>query len=126
MTDTTNKYPYEIETPLDRRAMTIDILAGEVERKNKHIKYWKEKAYYHRDKCVEFQKANEDLQTDWNSVDAICDQKTFEIRALKERIGELENDSQMLGEELAELQTKKKEKTESKKKTNGKAAENKF
>ncbi len=35
-----NKYPHEIETPLDRRAMTIDILAGELERKNKSIKYF--------------------------------------------------------------------------------------
>ena len=62
MTDTTNKYPYEIETPLDRRAMTIDILAGEIERKNKSIKYWKEKAYYHRDYAEKFQEENIELK----------------------------------------------------------------
>jgi predicted nucleic acid-binding Zn-ribbon protein len=38
-----NKYPYEIETPLDRRAMTIDILAGELERKNKNTAAWRKK-----------------------------------------------------------------------------------
>ena len=62
MTDTTNKYPYDIETPLDRRAMTIDILAGEIERKNKSIKYWKEKAYYHRDYAEKFQEENIELK----------------------------------------------------------------
>jgi len=38
-----NKYPSEIETPLDRRAMTIDILAGEIERKNNTIIAWRKK-----------------------------------------------------------------------------------
>ena len=67
------KLPSEIETPLDRRAMTIDILAAEIERKNRTIKSWR-----------------------------------IRVDELKERISELENDSQMLGEELAEMQTKKK------------------
>ena len=35
------KLPSEIETPLDRRAMTIDILAAEIERKNRTIKAWR-------------------------------------------------------------------------------------
>jgi|MDSZ01.1.fsa_nt_gb septal ring factor EnvC (AmiA/AmiB activator) len=67
------KLPSEIDTPLDRRAMTIDVLASEIERKNRTIKAWRIK----------------------------CDE-------LEEKIGELENDNQMMGEELAELQTKKK------------------
>ena len=67
------KLPSEIETPLDRRAMTIDILSAEIERKNRTIKSWR-----------------------------------IRVDELKERISELENDSQMLGEELAEMQTKKK------------------
>ena len=37
------KYPSEIETPLDRRAMTIDILAGELERKNRNVAAWRKK-----------------------------------------------------------------------------------
>ena len=37
------KYPFEIDTPLDRRAMTIDILAGELERKNINIAGWRKK-----------------------------------------------------------------------------------
>ena len=37
------KLPSEIETPLDRRAMTIDILAAEIERKNRTIKAWRMK-----------------------------------------------------------------------------------
>ena len=142
-----NKYPYEIETPLDRRAMTIDILAGEIERKNKSIKYWREKAEYHRDKCVEFQKVNEDLQTDWNSVDAICDKKTFEIRALKKEIekyklankynelpevknfyaGRLASHSNVkTTERYAKILDKAESNKRKKKKINGKATENKF
>ena len=35
------KLPSEIDTPLDRRAMTIDILASEIERKNRTIKSWR-------------------------------------------------------------------------------------
>ena len=57
-----NKYPTDIETPLDRRAMTIDILAGEIARKNKSIKYWREKAEYHRDYAVRFQEECEGLE----------------------------------------------------------------
>ena len=37
------KYPSEIETPLDRRAMTIDILAGELERKNRNTAAWRKR-----------------------------------------------------------------------------------
>ena len=37
------KYPPEIETPLDRRAMTIDILAGELERKNRSAGAWRKR-----------------------------------------------------------------------------------
>jgi|TARA_Y100000310_G_C20498192_1_gene722589 hypothetical protein len=37
------KLPSEIETPLDRRAMTIDILAAEIERKNRTIKKWRQR-----------------------------------------------------------------------------------
>ena len=54
-----NKYPADIETPLDRRAMTIDILAGEVARKNKSISYWRRRAEEFRDKCEEL---SEDLK----------------------------------------------------------------
>ena len=35
------KLPSEIDTPLDRRAMTIDVLASEIERKNRTIKSWR-------------------------------------------------------------------------------------
>ena len=44
------KLPSEIETPLDRRAMTIDILAAEIERKNRTIKSWRIKFDEMRDK----------------------------------------------------------------------------
>ena len=37
------KYPSEIETPLDRRAMTIDILASELERKNRNVGAWRKR-----------------------------------------------------------------------------------
>ena len=37
------KYPSEIETPLERRAMTIDILAGELERKNRSAGAWRKR-----------------------------------------------------------------------------------
>ena len=81
----TNKYPSEIETPLDRRAMTIDILAGEIVRKNKSITYWRKKAETFLDRCEEF-KTN--------------------IEELHARINELENDCLTLEEKISELKTK--------------------
>ena len=73
------KLPSEIETPLDRRAMTIDILSAEIERKNRTIKSW-------RIKCDELEEKCAGLQDDWNSADAICDKQLFEIRELKKEI----------------------------------------
>ena len=80
-----NKYPYDIETPLDRRAMSIDILTGEIVRKNKTISYWKKKAEEFRDRCDGF--------------------KTH-VEELHERINELENDCITLEEKISELETK--------------------
>jgi len=80
-----NKYPSDIETPLDRRAMTIDIIAGEIMRKNKSITYWREKAEYHRDHAVKFQSESEELH---------------------QRINELENECLTLEEKISELKTK--------------------
>ena len=65
-----NKYPTDIETPLDRRAMTIDILAGEIARKNKSISYWKEKAEYHRDYAVKFQEDLKKVRVQRNTYQA--------------------------------------------------------
>ena len=79
------KYPIDIETPLDRRAATIDILAGVIERNHKHIKYWKEKAFYHRDHAMKFQSETEELH---------------------QRINELENECLSLEEKISELETK--------------------
>ena len=79
------KYPTDIETPLDRRAATIDILAGVIERNHKSIKLWREKAEYHRDHAVKFQSESEELHT---------------------RINELENDCLTLEEKISELKTK--------------------
>ena len=78
-----NKYPYEIETPLDRRAMTIDILAGEVERKNKSISYWRKKAEEFRDRCDGFHKETEELHQRINEPENEC-------LSLEEKISELE------------------------------------
>ena len=80
-----NKYPSDIETPLDRRAMSIDILTGEIVRKNKTISYWKKKAEEFRDRCDGF--------------------KTH-VEELHERINELENDCITLEEKISELKTK--------------------
>ena len=65
-----NKYPYDIETPLDRRAMTIDILAGEVARKNKSISYWRKKAETFLDKCEEFSKDLKKVRVQRNTYQA--------------------------------------------------------
>ena len=52
----------KLDTALERRAVTIDILASEIKRKNQHIKYWREKAEYHRDYAVKFQEECEGLE----------------------------------------------------------------
>ena len=149
-----NKYPYEIETPLDRRAMTIDILAGEIERKNKSIKYWREKAEYHRDKCAEFQKANEELLEENEGISSACarmeencEGKIQQIEALEEEIekyklankydklpevnnfyaGRLASHSNVkTTERYAKILDRAESKSRKKKKKNGKATENKF
>ena len=48
-----NKYPTDIETPLDRRAMTIDILAGELERKNRNVSGWRKRVEELKEKIEE-------------------------------------------------------------------------
>ena len=52
----------KLDTALEKRAVTIDILASEIKRKNQHIKYWREKAEYHRDYAVRFQEECEGLE----------------------------------------------------------------
>ena len=79
-----NKYPTDIETPLDRRAMTIDILAGEIARKNKSIKYWREKAEYHRDYAVKFQEDLRKVRVQRNTYQAQRNELTEEIGRWKE------------------------------------------
>ena len=76
----------KLDTALESRAMTIDILAGEIKRKNQHIKYWREKAEYHRDHAVKFQKEYEEARSDWLNLDSLCDEKVFKIRALEKEL----------------------------------------
>ena len=149
-----NKYPSEIETPLDRRAMTIDIMAGEIERKNKSIKYWREKAEYHRNKAVEFQNANEVLLEENGEISSACarmeencEGKIQQIEALKEEIekyklakkydelpevknfyaGRLASHSNVkTTERYAKILDKAESNKRKKKKINGKATETKF
>ena len=68
------KFPFDIDTPLDRRAATIDILAGELERKNKNTAGWLRK----------FEK------------------QKMEIEELHGRINELENECLTLEEKIYE------------------------
>ena len=97
-----NKYPHEIETPLDRRAMTIDILAGELERKNKSIKYWKEKAYYHRDYAEKFQSETEELHKRINELEKHLDTQNFYSARLTKRAAKKKRSSKNGKEPLLE------------------------
>jgi len=81
-----NKYPTDIETPLDRRAMTIDILAGEIARKNKSIKYWREKAEYHRDYAVKFQEDLKKVRVQRNTYQAQRNELTNECQNLQQEL----------------------------------------
>ena len=115
-----NKYPYEIETPLDRRAATIDILAGELERKNRNIGGW-------RKKVDELKERIEVLETELNDV-------RTEMYSLQARATGL--DKELGRRDYAERIAKKKSgfyegrltesKNRKKKKGNGKETENKF
>jgi len=79
-----NKYPTDIETPLDRRAMTIDILAGEVARKNKSISYWRKKAEAFLDKCEELSGDLKKVRVQRNTYQAQRNELTEEIGRWKE------------------------------------------
>ena len=85
-----NKYPTDIETPLDRRAMTIDILAGEIARKNKSIKYWREKAEYHRDYAVKFQEDLKKVRVQRNTYQAkmngLLDEASLKERSSRKKL----------------------------------------
>ena len=116
-----NKYPYEIETPLDRRAATIDILAGELERKNRNIGGW-------RKKVDELKERIEVLETELNDV-------RTEMYSLQARATGL--DKELANRNYLERQARKKaagfydgrlteSKIRKKKKGNGKETETKF
>ena len=99
-----NKYPYDIETPLDRRAMTIDILAGEIERKNRSIAGWRKRAEELKEKV-------EELSGDLKK--ARVARNTYQAR-----MNELAKDNQNMD---TMLDTAYLEKRNSRKKRNGKA-----
>ena len=108
-----NKYPADIETPLDRRAMTIDILAGEVARKNKSISYWRKKAQTFLDKCEELSGDLKKVRIQRNTYQAQRNELTNECHNLKlEKYGAEQT--------LPKWFTKSKERS-SRKKLNGKA-----
>ena len=70
-----NKYPSDIETPLDRRAMTIDILAGELERKNRNVGAWRKRV--------------EELHTRINELEEEVLTVEEQLRLAKEKSSEL-------------------------------------
>ena len=81
-----NKYPTDIETPLDRRAMTIDILAGEVARKNKSISYWRKKAEAFLDKCEELSGDLKKVRVQRNTYQAQRNELTNECQNLQQEL----------------------------------------
>ena len=99
-----NKYPTDIETPLDRRAMTIDILAGELERKNRHVSGW-------RKRVEELKEKIEELTEDLKKARAARN-------AYQARMNELTEDNRNMD---TMLDTAYLEKRNSRKKRNGKA-----
>ena len=81
-----NKYPADIDTPLDRRAKTIDILAGEVARKNKSISYWRKKAETFLDKCEELSGDLKKVRVQRNTYQAQRNELTNECQNLQQEL----------------------------------------
>ena len=79
-----NKYPYDIETPLDRRAMTIDILAGELERKNRHVSGWRKRVEELKEKIEELSGDLKKVRIQRNTYQAQRNELTNECQNLQQ------------------------------------------
>ena len=117
-----NKYPYEIETPLDRRAATIDILAGELERKNRNIGGWRKKVDELKERIEVLETELNDVRTEMYSLQARATglDKERGRRDYAERIAKKASGFYEGRLTLTESKNRKK------KKGNGKETENKF
>jgi len=60
--------PSEMDSPLDRRAQTIDILTAEIERKNRTIKAWRIKYDELEEKTELLQDEVKELKVDMKEI----------------------------------------------------------